>query len=192
MRRSDQLFPLTLLVAAAVASALFLSGCATLFSGTSQDVRIESTPADASVAVEGRERGTTPITVEVKRPEKGDPPEITIDKEGYQEQTLMLDKKFNMVTLLNVINPFNYALGVPVLGFGIDWYTGALWKYPPEEYTVELTSGRASSMAPPPSETPRYRLTDLPTNEQGHPVVPDHDEAVSIYDAETGTVYTFR
>jgi len=190
MRQSAYVVSLTSLVAAA--SALFLSGCATIFTGTSQEVRVESTPSDANVIVEGRERGTTPMTVEIAKPEKGDPPEITIEKEGYQEKTLMLDKKFNVVTLLNIINPFNYALGVPVLGFGVDWYTGALWKYPPEEYTVELTSGSASSMAPPPAETARYRLTDLPTNEHGHPVVPDHAEAVSVYDAETGTVYTFR
>lgn len=180
------------LIAAAFASALLLSGCATLFTGTSQEVEVDSTPSDASVMVNGRERGTTPTTIEITSPKQGDPPEVTIDKEGYEEKTLRLKKKFNVITLLNVINPFNYVLGVPVVGFGVDWYTGALWKYKPEGYTVELKNGTMSSMAPRPSERARYELTNLPTDEHGHHVVPSHDSAVSVYDSETGTVYTFR
>jgi len=203
MRKTIQLFPLSLLIAAVTASALVLSGCATLFSGGSQEVEIESTPSNASVMVDGKDQGTTPTTIEVTRPEQGDAPEITINKEGYQETTLQLERQFNAVTLVNIINPLAYfPLGVPATGFAVDWYTGALWKYKPDGYTVELQSGSASSMAPTPcknkvdrsaasSETARYTLRNLPTDAEGHPVVPAHS-SVSVYDSKTGTVYTFR
>jgi len=203
MRKTIQLFSLSSLIVAGVASALVLSGCATLFSGSSQEVEIESTPSNASVMVDGKDQGTTPTTIEVTRPEQGDAPEITINKEGYQETTLQLERQFNAVTLVNIINPLAYfPLGIPATGFAVDWYTGALWKYQPDGYTVELQSGSASSMAPAPyknnversaasSETVRYSLRNLPTDEEGHPVVPAQN-SVSIYDSETGTVYTFR
>jgi hypothetical protein len=201
MRSTAQSLSIPTLLAAAMASALLLSGCATLFSGSSQEVEIQSEPSEAEIMVEGTKRAETPATIEVTRPEQGDPPEITINKEGYEERSLQLNKSFNGITLLNILNPFNYALGVPVLGFGVDWFTGALWKYEPEGYTVELESGGASSsLAPTPSKatyaTPstveRYRLQSLPTDENGRYVVPAHDHAVSVYDSDTGTIYRFH
>lgn len=166
-------------------------------------MEIESTPSNATVMVDGRDQGTTPTTIEVKRPEQGDSPEITLNKEGYEETTLQLERQFNAVTLVNIINPLAYfPLGIPATGFAVDWYTGALWKYQPAGYTVELQSGSASSMAPTPyknkakrstasSETARYRLRNLPTDEEGDRVVPAQS-SVSVYDSKTGTVYTFR
>jgi hypothetical protein len=202
MRQTNRLFLLPSFAAAVVASGLLLSGCATLFSGQSQEVEIDSTPSNAEVMVNGTQRATTPATIEISRPGQGDPPEITLDKEGYEEKTLRLQKKFNAVTLLNILNPFNYALGVPVVGFGVDWYTGSFWKYAPEAYTVELGGGSASSRAPTPyknrveraapTEVERYNLKDLPTGEDGHRVVPAHDHAVSVYDPDTGTIYRFQ
>jgi hypothetical protein len=203
MRKPTQLFSLSSLIVAGVASALVLSGCATLFSGSSQEVEIESKPSNANVMVDGKDQGTTPTTIEVKRPEQGDAPEITLNKEGYEETALQLERQFNAVTLVNIINPLAYfPLGIPATGFAVDWYTGALWKYKPAGYTVELQSGSASSMAPTPyknkversatsSETVRYTLRSLPTNEEGDRVVPN-ESSVTIYDSETGTVYTFR
>ena len=162
MRKTIQLFSLSSLIVAGVASALVLSGCATLFSGSSQEVEIESTPSNASVMVDGKDQGTTPTTIEVTRPEQGDAPEITINKEGYQETTLQLERQFNAVTLVNIINPLAYfPLGIPATGFAVDWYTGALWKYQPDGYTVELQSGSASSMAPAPYKNNVERAIEI-------------------------------
>lgn len=203
MRTTIQLSSLSSLLAAVVASALLLSGCATLFSGSSQEVEIESTPSNANVMVDGMDRGTTPTTIEVTRPEQGDSPEITLNKEGYEETTLQLERQFNAVTLVNVVNPLAYVpLGIPATGFAVDWYTGALWKYQPDGYTVELQSRSASSTGPVPykdtversaasSETARYTLRNLRTDEDGNYVIPAHS-SVSVYDSKTGTVYTFR
>ena len=42
-------------------------GCATLMQGTTQEVGISSTPSRATVSVNGGERGTTPVAVDLKR-----------------------------------------------------------------------------------------------------------------------------
>lgn len=188
MRQQTRSRSLPSLFAVALLSALLLSGCATLFSGSSQDVRIESEPSEANIMVEGVKRGTTPATIDVTRPDLGDPPQIAIQKEGYEEKTLKLSKKFNAVTLLNILNGLIFA---PV-GFGVDWSTGALWKYQPENYTVELEQGSMSSMAPTSSKAKSYTLRNLPTDDDGNYVVPEHHGAVSVFDSETSTIYTFK
>ena len=204
MHSTKRLLYTTSLFALVLSIPFLFSSCATLFSGGSQDVEIQSTPSNADVLVEGSKRGTTPAEIEITRPEQGEAPEITIQKEGYEAKTLSLQKSFNAVTLLNILNPFSYfPLGLPATGFVVDWVTGALWDYDPEGYTVELASGNASSMAPTPykdrgshstapSKIERYNLKNLPTDEDGHRLVPAHEHAVSIYDPDTGTVYRFQ
>ncbi|MFP3832068.1 hypothetical protein [Chryseobacterium sp. SIMBA_028] len=56
---------------------------------------------------------------------------ITFQKEGFNSEEVKLDKKFNPVTLLNIL--FGGAIGV-----GIDAATGSLTKYSSKKYEVEL------------------------------------------------------
>lgn len=192
MRYGTRLVLLSTLSVGAVALALLLSGCATLFSGSTQDVSINSEPTNADIIVDGNKRGKTPATIEINRPEKGDPPEIILRKEGYPERKLTPTKNFNNVTLLNVLNPFNYV-GVPVLGFGIDWFSGALWKYRPKTYTVELQRDKASAgRVPPPFQTKDYTLITLPKNADSQHDGTVEKNRVVVLETTTGTVFTAK
>jgi hypothetical protein len=64
-------------------SFIFYSGCATIFSGSRDDVKFASEPDSARVLVNGTDKGSTPITVSLK---KGKDYEIQIVKDGYQKK----------------------------------------------------------------------------------------------------------
>jgi len=48
---------------------------------------------------------------------------------GYQEKTFQPQTNFNPVAILNLLS---------ILGWGIDAATGALWKYDPTFYNIQL------------------------------------------------------
>ena len=61
-----------------------LSGCATLINGTTENVRLSSTPDGAQVTVDGGRIVTTPAMIELSR---GDQHSLLFHKDGYIDQT---------------------------------------------------------------------------------------------------------
>lgn len=103
-----------------------LSSCATLINTSRQNVTINSNPSGAKITVDGTERGVTPTVLPLKRRLKGN---VTLSKDGYQSMNVPLQTTFNTVSILNTIG---------ILGWLIDAATGAISKYEPATYTVEL------------------------------------------------------
>jgi len=64
-----------------------LSGCATIFSGSSEDIDLSSDPTGAKVLVNGAKEGKTPIKLNFK---KGKEYSIEFVKEGYESKTFRL------------------------------------------------------------------------------------------------------
>jgi len=68
--------------------ALFsFQGCATIFSGSYDEVDLSSEPKDATVLVNGKEEGTTPLTLRLKKSK-----EYTIEfvKDGFKTKSLRM------------------------------------------------------------------------------------------------------
>lgn len=172
-----------LLVVAVLASGVF-SGCATIFNGTEQDVTLNSDPSGAKILIGGATRGTTPATLSLIKPGLDDK-RVTFVKEGYEDRTITLQKKFATASIFNVF-------GFTLVGFGIDAFSGALFNYHPTEYTTELERETASATTAPPSKAAWYSMRELRRTDQGQLVVPDHHRSVSVLDTDTGTVYVFR
>lgn len=112
--------------------AVSLNNCATLISGTSQNIAIESEPRDATVRVEtigGVEiaTGKTPFSVSLKRKDEY---MVIIRMTGYRESRIQITKEFNPVAVLSV------AAGM--LGIFVDLATGAAWNLKPERIVVTL------------------------------------------------------
>lgn len=121
----------------AIVSMLFTS-CATLFTGTKDNITFNSTPAGATIFKDGVEQCKTPCTVKVKRSVSDTDVEYKLD--GYQTRLITLDKEFNVISILNLGN---------LLGWGIDAITGAVMKYDRKTYDIELTkSNKVSKILP--------------------------------------------
>jgi hypothetical protein len=77
--------------------------------------------------VNGFDEGNTPSTVKVQRNIQS--VEVSFRLDGYQTQSIKLKKEFNWWSLLNLTDP---------LGWIVDIATGAMFKYHPKGYYLEL------------------------------------------------------
>ena len=154
----------------AVALFAFTSvGCATLFSGTDDDIYFTSNPEGARIFIDGREVGTTPATISVDRPGLNTT-DVRLELEGYEPRVFTLDKEFNVVSILNLGN---------VLFWAIDVVTGAIFKHEPQSYDIDLERGARA-----------VNLNDLPRDAEGRYLIPASGELV-VHDAETGLQIIF-
>jgi len=104
-----------------------LTSCATIFTGTSDKIYFESSPKKAKVMVNGIEKCKTPCTTAIKR--SMNPETVTLQLEGYDTRSIQLEQSMNAVSFLNLLN---------ILGWGIDAATGAMKKYDPKTYVLDL------------------------------------------------------
>lgn len=114
-----------------VVPALFMSSCATIFSGSKQKIKINSTPSEAIVVIDSAEVGKTPFQTKLKRNKKH---LVQIELEGYQPYEVTLTRKFNAWYLGNIL--IGGAVGIIV-----DSVTGAMFYLSPKEIEAELQSG---------------------------------------------------
>lgn len=121
--------------------AAVASGCATIFTGTTNQVSINSDPPGAEVIVNGR-MGVTPLTLDLP---KGKTYTVTFSKPGYYQRTAVIGTKFQALFLGNLI-----CTGL--IGMIIDIATGAWMDLDPRTINVKLEPKGASkhSEAPEP------------------------------------------
>ena len=130
-------FSLTLIAATA---AIALSGCATIVSGTTQELKINSNPAGAVVYIgtmvtsNGQSTmvnrvavGQTPMTVKIYRKDGG----IMLEKPGYQPTQLPLTTRMNKWVWGDI------AAG-SLMSTSIDTWTGASREFDPGEFMVDM------------------------------------------------------
>lgn len=111
-----------------VLQVLFLSSsCATIFSGTSDQILFTSEPSGARIIMDDYVVGKTPIMLDVRRRLGG--LWVTFELEGHEPQYQKLDAKFNTVSIINL---------TCLLCWGIDAATGALVRYGMPSIYVEL------------------------------------------------------
>ena len=108
--------------------AIMLSSCSTIFSGTKQNIQINSEPSGAKIMINGVEKGKTPSSVRIKKSMDGET--ISLIKDGYENKIFQPETSFSEISILNLFNLVFWA---------IDFATGALWKYDPKYYMIELT-----------------------------------------------------
>jgi uncharacterized protein YceK len=104
---------------------VLVSGCATVFKGTTQEINFESNPSGAKVFLDGNLVGTTPFSMSLK---KNKYKSFRIELEGYQTITRQMDKEYDLVTLLNIFWDWSTT----------DMLTGAAFEYAENSYYIEL------------------------------------------------------
>ena len=133
-----------LFVLAIASSAGLASGCATIATGGSQAIHIQSQPADAQCTLtrEGQTLGSlvTPgdITVSLSR----HPIRVKCRKTDYQDTAELLVAKHEPLKLLNIAVPV-----VGIVGDAADYASGAYVQYPKDLKVWLVPSGARADLA---------------------------------------------
>jgi hypothetical protein len=112
--------------------AAFMSSCATILTGTTQRVTIDSTPQGADIIVDGRMMGTTPAKVRLDRDLNAfidDAKDIRLELDGFYPDGYYLGTDIEPVVILNVFCP---------VGFALDAVTGAIMRYDSDYYNFKM------------------------------------------------------
>lgn len=120
-----------------ICALLSLSGCASMFTGTTSTINITSTPlgADCDIAGHGVH---TPGNVVLSKSVN----DLTANcqKEGYLPGSTRIESSFNPVTLLDT-----FLMLPGVLAYIIDFSTGAAFEYP-DMVNVNLTKDQKAAL----------------------------------------------
>jgi len=131
---------ITLLRSGTMVVVLALStSCATLISGTTQEVPIASDPTGADVIADGAKVGKTPMTLKLKRK---DDHLVTLEKSQYQPKSVAIVRSANIVR--TGAEDFFFPLSFPV-----DAYYGSEYDLIPATIALHL---EPAAVAPPPSD----------------------------------------
>lgn len=128
-------------------SLLLSSGCATLFSGSSEPVTFNSTPDNATISISGQVMGKTPATITLKR--KPDQV-VEFSREGYQPTKMQLTTQTNPWIFANILWCWLCPLSTTT-----DYSTGAFYEYSPNKFYVTLV---ATGAAPIGAESKQTRV----------------------------------
>jgi len=109
-----------------LAVMVLTQSCATLFTGT-KDTLVFNTNQKAKIEIDGIQMGQSGEAIRVKR--SLDDKMVTIKADGYETKTFELQKEFNVVSILNLTN---------LIAWGIDALSGAVMKYEPKVYNIDL------------------------------------------------------
>ena len=137
---------------------IFGVSCASLISGTSQDIYINSNPEGATIFDGGLKVGRTPATITIKKSGLGDK-EITLTLEGYERRTFVLRKSFDAVAILNLAG---------ILGWAVDFATGAIMKYDRTNYDIDL-------------DPKAFNIEELEKDQLGRLIIPNEENSVIVY-----------
>jgi len=108
---------------------VMLAGCATIISGTSDEISFSTNADPVRVYIDGLNVGDTPLKVPVEK-KVGKGRLVRFEKTGYKTQEFHLKNKFDTVAILDITSV--------VTSGGIDVLTGAVMEYDPKKYHVEM------------------------------------------------------
>jgi hypothetical protein len=113
---------------------VFTQACGTIMQGTTQEVGISSNPSKASVTINGQDKGTTPMVLDLKRK---DSHMIRLELDGYETYETTLTRKVSGWVWGNIV--FGGLIGLVV-----DAAAGGMYKLTPEQISAELRNGNLS------------------------------------------------
>ena len=128
-RTKTSVWLLSVVLVGALGIAIWVTGCATIMHGTSQDVSITSTPSGASVKVDAMSYGKTPVVVNLSR---GNAHVVKIDLAGYEPFEMAIKKNLSGWVWGNII------FG-GLIGLAVDAISGGMYNLTPDQVAAELS-----------------------------------------------------
>jgi hypothetical protein len=121
------------IISCSLVVTLLMSSCATIVSGSKQNVKFTSNPSTATIFIDEVEVGKTPFEIKLARKREHS---VMIKLEGYQTYETKLTKKFNGWFVGNIL------IG-GLIGIIVDPITGAMYNLTPKEIKAEMAKGTA-------------------------------------------------
>ncbi len=121
------------IISSSLALVLLTTSCATIVSGSKQNVKFSSNPSTATIFIDEVEVGKTPFEIKLARKSEYS---IMIKLEGYQTYETKLTKKFNAWYIGNIL--FGGLIGII-----IDPITGAIYNLSPDQVNAQMNKGIA-------------------------------------------------
>lgn len=109
-------------------------GCASIIHGRTQKVGISSSPTGATVTIDNKPLGSTPLFADLKR---GEEHIVTIEMAGYEKSQLTLTKSVSGWVWGNIV------FG-GLIGLAVDAISGGLYNLSPEQLNAELRKNGAN------------------------------------------------
>lgn len=119
-----------LITSVLIVMLLSFLGCATIFKGSSADVRVNSSPAGADIFINEIDKGTTPQTLSLKRNKDY---LLTFKKDGYKDVKVEVNKKFDIGTTV-IGNIFSWG----IIGIIVDLAGGAAYSLTPADVEANM------------------------------------------------------
>nr|WP_314896682.1 PEGA domain-containing protein [uncultured Flavobacterium sp.] len=119
------------IISCSLALTLLMSSCATVMSGSKQNVKFDSNPSTASIFIDEVEVGKTPFEIKLTRKSEHT---VLIKLEGYQTYQTTLTKKLNGWIFGNIL------VG-GLIGLIIDPITGAMYNLSSSEINAQMVKG---------------------------------------------------
>jgi len=121
------------IILCSLAISLLTTSCATIISGSKQNVKFSSNPTAATIFVDEVQVGITPFEIKLAR---GNEHSVMIKLEGYQTYQTTLTKKLNGWFFGNIL------IG-GLIGIIVDPITGAMYNLSPDQISAEMTKSTA-------------------------------------------------
>lgn len=121
-----------ILIGCALASLVFISGCASVTRGTKDTLVVESDPAGAKVRLSTGQEGKTPTSFQLPRKKAF---EVFIEKEGFEPLTVHVSSQISGKGGVGLAG--NVLIG-GVIGLGVDALTGAAKDLKPNPIKVTM------------------------------------------------------
>ena len=114
---------------------VFLSGCASLFNGSQQDVSIK-TQKEAEIFINGRYAGTGYTVKKLARDEQH---EIKVVSNGCEE-SILTQPRFNKITLMG------FLMDLGLMSIPTDFLTGAAWNIYPNKIQLDASCSEDNNL----------------------------------------------
>jgi hypothetical protein len=121
------------IISCSIVLSLLMSSCATIISGSKQNVRFSSNPSTATIFIDEVEVGKTPFEIKLARISEHS---VMLKLDGYQTYQTRLTKSFNGWYIGNIL------IG-GIIGLIIDPITGAMYNLTPDQVNAQMNKGTA-------------------------------------------------
>ena len=125
-----------------LAFCAILGGCASVTRGTTETISISSTPSGAEAEISGLETPMTCVTPCAVVAKRNADISVTVQKEGYQPQTVQLTKE---IPAAGAAGFAGNVIAGGLIGMGVDAATGAATDHKPNPVIVTLQPKSAAS-----------------------------------------------